>query len=237
MSMAMPRRAISSHSDCGAAGSTRSQGMQWTSIACAVRSSAASDSRRSARRAVSTSACTLLASSRANAAPMPADAPVTSANAGWVIDDSVGARRSGRVVVAGVARKWTQSHCERLSHARVPAILAPPCSSPWISMRRLLVAGNWKMHGSSAIADALVGAIAASLPAHADVAVLPPFPYLAELIQRHRGTALAFGAQDLSAHATGAYTGEVAGCHAEGRRLQPCTGRAFRTAPVPPRIR
>lgn len=78
-------------------------------------------------------------------------------------------------------------------------------------MRRPLVAGNWKMHGSSAIADALVGAIAASLPAHADVALLPPFPYLAELARRHRGTALAFGAQDLSAHATGAYTGEVAG--------------------------
>lgn len=67
------------------------------------------------------------------------------------------------------------------------------------------------MHGSCASADALVGAIVASLPAHADVAVLPPFPYLADLIQRHRGTALAFGAQDLSAHSAGAYTGEVAG--------------------------
>ena len=67
------------------------------------------------------------------------------------------------------------------------------------------------MHGSGATAEALVGAIVASLPAHADVAVLPPFPYLAELVARHRGTALAFGAQDLSAHAAGAYTGEVSG--------------------------
>ncbi len=78
-------------------------------------------------------------------------------------------------------------------------------------MRRPLVAGNWKMHGSSAMADALVGAVAAGLPAHVDVALLPPFPYLAELVKRHRDTALAFGAQDLSAHAVGAYTGEVAG--------------------------
>ena len=67
------------------------------------------------------------------------------------------------------------------------------------------------MHGSVAMADALVGAVVASLPAHVDVAVLPPFPYLADLARRHRGTPLAFGAQDLSAHASGAYTGEVAG--------------------------
>jgi triosephosphate isomerase len=80
-----------------------------------------------------------------------------------------------------------------------------------ITMRRLLVAGNWKMHGSRAMADALVGSIAAALPAHADVAVLPPLPYLAELVTRYQGVALAFGAQDLSKHAVGAYTGEVAG--------------------------
>lgn len=65
------------------------------------------------------------------------------------------------------------------------------------------------MHASSTMADALVRAIVSSLPARAEVAVLPPFPYLAELVQRHRGTALAFGAQDVSSHAVGAYTGEV----------------------------
>ena len=45
-------------------------------------------------------------------------------------------------------------------------------------MRRPLVAGNWKMHGSRAMAGELVGRIAAALPAQAEVAVLPPFPYL-----------------------------------------------------------
>ena len=45
----------------------------------------------------------------------------------------------------------------------------------------------------------------------AEVAVIPPFPYLSELISVARGSALVFGAQDLSEHAQGAYTGEVAG--------------------------
>ncbi|MBO9662475.1 triose-phosphate isomerase [Dokdonella sp.] len=78
-------------------------------------------------------------------------------------------------------------------------------------MRRPLVAGNWKMHGSRASAAELVGATAAALPEGVDVAVLPPFPYLDGLIALHGGSGIAFGAQDLSAHAQGAYTGEVSG--------------------------
>jgi triosephosphate isomerase len=76
-------------------------------------------------------------------------------------------------------------------------------------MRRPLVAGNWKMHGTRASAEALVAAVVAKQPAPADAAVLPPFPYLAGLIATHGGSGLAFGAQDLSEHAQGAYTGEV----------------------------
>jgi triosephosphate isomerase len=76
-------------------------------------------------------------------------------------------------------------------------------------MRRPLVAGNWKMHGSLAIAEALVAEVAASLPARADVAVLPPFPYLAAMIEQNAGNRISFGAQDVSEHAQGAYTGEV----------------------------
>ncbi|MET0226281.1 MAG: triose-phosphate isomerase, partial [Dokdonella sp.] len=78
-------------------------------------------------------------------------------------------------------------------------------------MRRPLVAGNWKMHGSRAMAADLVGALAAAAPNGVDVAVLPPFPYLDGLIALYGGSAIAFGAQDLSEHAQGAYTGEVAG--------------------------
>lgn len=78
-------------------------------------------------------------------------------------------------------------------------------------MRRPLVAGNWKMHGSRAMAAELVGAVVEAVPAGVDVAVLPPFPYLDGLIAAHAGGRVAFGAQDLSEHAQGAYTGEVSG--------------------------
>jgi triosephosphate isomerase len=77
-------------------------------------------------------------------------------------------------------------------------------------MRRKLVAGNWKMHTTRASADALVRAIAATPVDGADVAVFPPYVYLAELIAQHRGSAVAIGAQDVSEHAQGAFTGEVA---------------------------
>ena len=75
-------------------------------------------------------------------------------------------------------------------------------------MRNKLVAGNWKMHGSSSMASALVAEIAAGRPPSIDVAVFPPFPYLAGLTQQADGIGL--GAQDVSEHeGQGAYTGEV----------------------------
>lgn len=78
-------------------------------------------------------------------------------------------------------------------------------------MRRKLVAGNWKMHGSSASSRELVAQLAKALPTSVDVAVIPPYPFIAGLVAANSGAALAFGAQDLSEHAQGAYTGEVAG--------------------------
>ncbi|MCK9539450.1 triose-phosphate isomerase [Dokdonella sp.] len=77
-------------------------------------------------------------------------------------------------------------------------------------MRRPLVAGNWKMHGSRAMAAALADAVVAGLPARAELVLVPPYPYLESLIARHGG-AVGFGAQDLSEHAEGAWTGEVSG--------------------------
>jgi triosephosphate isomerase len=77
-------------------------------------------------------------------------------------------------------------------------------------MRKKLVAGNWKMHGSRSMATALVNDIVAALPTAIDVVVIPPFPYLGELATQHAGSGLGFGAQDVSEHAgQGAYTGEV----------------------------
>ncbi|WP_266171106.1 triose-phosphate isomerase [Dyella subtropica] len=77
-------------------------------------------------------------------------------------------------------------------------------------MRKKLVAGNWKMHGSRSMAEALVGEIVAGKPTDVDVAVFPPFPYITALADSHAGSGLGFGAQDVSEHqGQGAYTGEV----------------------------
>lgn len=76
-------------------------------------------------------------------------------------------------------------------------------------MRRKIVAGNWKLHGSRAFATALVAEIAAARPAGVELVVLPPFPYLGELAARFADADLAIGAQDVSSHDKGAYTGEV----------------------------
>ncbi|HEX6296711.1 MAG TPA: triose-phosphate isomerase [Burkholderiales bacterium] len=97
-----------------------------------------------------------------------------------------------------------------------------------------LVAGNWKMHGNRAANAALLDAILRGQggDARAECAVCVPFPYLAQVAERLRGTAVAWGAQNLSEHTQGAYTGEVSaamladfGCryvivgHSERRQL------------------
>jgi triosephosphate isomerase len=77
-------------------------------------------------------------------------------------------------------------------------------------MRKKLVAGNWKMHGSRSMAAALTEAVVNGKPDAIDVVLFPPFPYSAELAAHHRGAAVGLGAQDVSEHAgQGAYTGEV----------------------------
>ncbi len=78
-------------------------------------------------------------------------------------------------------------------------------------MRKKLVAGNWKMHGSRSMAGALLKEIVAGKPTSIDVAVFPPYPYLAELAWQHAEAGVGIGAQDVSEHqGQGAYTGEVA---------------------------
>ncbi len=76
-------------------------------------------------------------------------------------------------------------------------------------MRKKLVVGNWKMHGSRAANAVLLGALKEAGPWSAEVAVCVPFPYLAETALALTGQAVLLGAQDCSAHEQGAYTGEV----------------------------
>ncbi len=78
-------------------------------------------------------------------------------------------------------------------------------------MRRPVVAGNWKMHGSRAENAALIEGIAAQTRSDvtAECIVCPPYVYLYEVGRMLRESAMALGAQDVCAESHGAYTGEV----------------------------
>lgn len=80
-------------------------------------------------------------------------------------------------------------------------------------MRAVLVAGNWKMHGGLAANQSLLTALKARLGAREGVsyAVCAPFPYLHQVATALSRSAVAWGAQNLSEHDVGAYTGEVSG--------------------------
>jgi len=78
-------------------------------------------------------------------------------------------------------------------------------------MRRILVAGNWKMHGSTAMVQDLLEDLLAGVDKQSDVdmAVFPPFPYLAQARSVLNGSSISWGAQNLNPISQGAHTGEV----------------------------
>jgi triosephosphate isomerase len=76
-------------------------------------------------------------------------------------------------------------------------------------MRRLLVAGNWKMNASKVMLNELLSGITANIPQHTDVVVFPPAPYLLMAADKLQGSSVKFGGQNLNAHESGAYTGEI----------------------------
>src|ERR1039457_5935695 len=101
-------------------------------------------------------------------------------------------------------------------------------------MRRPMVAGNWKMHGSRSANGALLAELEQRLMPEwpVDVVVFPPYVYLAEAVRMLDESDIAVGAQDVCAEPGGAFTGQVAasmlkdvGCryvivgHSERRRL------------------
>lgn len=76
--------------------------------------------------------------------------------------------------------------------------------------RRKLVAGNWKMHGSLSGNQALLDRVVAAADGMScAILVCPPFPYLAQVKSLLSAGGVALGAQNVSEHAGGAYTGEV----------------------------
>jgi triosephosphate isomerase (TIM) len=101
-------------------------------------------------------------------------------------------------------------------------------------MRRPVVAGNWKMHGSRSANEALLTDLERRLKPdlQVDVVVFPPYVYLADAVRMLDEGPIAVGAQDVCAEPVGAFTGQVAaamlkdvGCryvivgHSERRRL------------------
>jgi len=78
-------------------------------------------------------------------------------------------------------------------------------------MRRPLIAGNWKMHGSRAENAELIEALLLGLPDQVpfDIAVCPPFVYLWEVGRQLKSSSIALGAQSVCAEQVGAFTGEA----------------------------
>ena len=78
-------------------------------------------------------------------------------------------------------------------------------------MRDILVAGNWKMNGDSAGNAELVAGILAGMPDNERIKLLvcPPLPYLGSTAQQLAGSKLSLGAQTVSEHSAGAFTGET----------------------------
>jgi triosephosphate isomerase len=79
-------------------------------------------------------------------------------------------------------------------------------------MRRPLVVGNWKMNGSRKTSIALVKSIVAQSAdvTNAEMALCAPFIYLNDVAELLKDKDIGLGAQDVSVHLNGAYTGEVA---------------------------
>ena len=78
-------------------------------------------------------------------------------------------------------------------------------------MRRTLVAGNWKMNGRLASADALAARVGDGIPANCrtEVVLCPPFVHLPTVAGRLEGGRVSLGAQDLCEWGDGASTGDV----------------------------
>jgi len=89
-------------------------------------------------------------------------------------------------------------------------------------MRRPLIAGNWKMHGTQKSAEELLRTIAKNANTVDDIelAVFPPFVHLSQCPVLLANSTVHYGAQTISEYSDGAYTGEISatmlkdlGCH------------------------
>lgn len=76
-------------------------------------------------------------------------------------------------------------------------------------MRRPIVAGNWKMHGTRASIAALLDTLKKNLCDNIDAVVLPPYVYLQQVAEALDHSHISWGAQNICAQVEGAFTGEI----------------------------
>ena len=77
-------------------------------------------------------------------------------------------------------------------------------------MTDLLIIGNWKMNGSKATNETMLSQLSlATIPKNKKVGICAPFIYIEQLEHALAESDIAVGAQDVSVHSAGAYTGEI----------------------------
>ena len=105
-----------------------------------------------------------------------------------------------------------RSSCKYIACLKMPVtVILAVVGMKRIYMRKKLIVGNWKMNGSLQANAELLGAIQAAGVEHpvCNVGVAVPAPYLAQACGILQNSGIAVAAQDVSAHDSGAYTGEV----------------------------
>lgn len=108
-----------------------------------------------------------------------------------------------------LARAFRKSYSEKTPHS-LQDLGVSLCRMIEPHMRKRLVAGNWKMYKTPSEARRWFQDLIAGLPkAEAEPALLVPFTHLTYASEVLEGHGVAWGAQDVSAHTEGAYTGEV----------------------------
>ena len=78
-------------------------------------------------------------------------------------------------------------------------------------MRKYIIAGNWKMHGSHANVQTLLTTLKQDIKVNskAEMIVFPPFVFLEQTRQLLNHTSLKWGAQNVAVEKIGAFTGEI----------------------------
>ena len=73
----------------------------------------------------------------------------------------------------------------------------------------MLVIANWKMNASQSLIDTVIPPLLNADLGKTTISICPPFPYLTDIQKALSGSSITLGAQDVSPHKEGAYTGQV----------------------------